>query len=284
MSSKLKAASVSISVNVVLLFSKIIVAILTGSIGLIAESAHSLFDLLASFLAYLGIKKAEQPSDDKHHFGHHKFENLSSMLQALLITGTSFIVIWESYHKFLKPTPVENSWLGILLMIITIPVTLLTSRYLSKMAKSSGGSQALEADSAHFFTDVLASVAVLIGLLLVHFGFGYGDPLSALIVGVIMLYISIHLLRTSFKVFMDYGPDAATLKQIEVIIIKDKRIRSYHNLKARMAGSQIFLEFHIRVEKKMHITTAHEISHQLKDRILRKIPQITHCTIHIEPD
>ena len=284
MSIKLKAAFTSILVNLSLLITKFIVALLTGSIGLVAESAHSLFDLIASLLAHAGIKKAEEPSDEEHHFGHQKFENLSSLLQALLITGTSFVVIWEAYRKFSHPTPVENSWIGIVLMIVTIPVTILTSKYLARIAKEAGGSSALEADSAHFTTDVMASVAVLLGLIMVHFGFGFADPLSALIVGLIMLYISAHLIIGSFRVFMDYSPDKSTIEKIEKIIAKEKRVKSFHNLKARFAGSYILLEFHIRVRKNMNVAEAHKISHVLKDKIIRKIPQIKHCTIHIEPD
>ena len=284
MSIKLKAATTSIIVNILLLITKIIVATITGSIGLIAEAAPSSFDLIASFLAYLGIKKAEEPSDEGHHYGHQKFENLSSLLQALLITGTSFIIIWESYQKFLNPTPIKNSWIGIILMIITIPVTLLTSRYLSKIAKEAGGSQALEADSAHFTTDMMGSIAVLIGLITVHFGFNLGDPIAALIVGFIMLYISIHLMIDSFKVFLDYSPDKKTVMKIEKIIKSEKRVKSYHKLKGRLAGSQVFIEFHIHVAKNMNVKEAHEISHLLKDKIMKKMPQIKHCTIHIEPD
>jgi len=96
---KLKAASVSVCVNITLLLSKIFVAIITGSVGLLAESVHSSFDLIASMLAYAGIKKAEEPDDYTHLYGHEKYENLSSLLQAFIITGTSFIVMWEAYHK-----------------------------------------------------------------------------------------------------------------------------------------------------------------------------------------
>jgi cation diffusion facilitator family transporter len=284
MSSKLKAASVSILVNVVLLISKIIVATLTGSIGLIAESAHSLFDLIASGLAYFGIKKAEQPSDSRHHYGHHKFENLSSLLQALLITGTACIVIFESYQKLLSPHVIENSEIGIILMIITIPVTFFTSRYLAKIAKKTGGSQALEADSAHFTTDVLGSIAVLLGLLIAKLGYTIGDPLAAMVVGLIMIYISIKLIKDSFVVFMDYSPDEATMKKINKAVKANKDIVNFHNLKARMAGNQIFVDLHIRLKKNMPVEKAHAISHELKRSIMKKVPQVNNVTIHIEPD
>jgi cation diffusion facilitator family transporter len=284
---KLRAASVSIGINIALLLSKIIAAIITGSVGLLAEAIHSSFDLIASVLAFIGIKKAEEPDDLNHHYGHEKFENLSSLLQALIITGTSFIVMWEAYHKFKNPTPVENSMIGIILMAVTIPITYLTARYLSKIAKAEGGSQALEADSSHFTTDVLGSIAVLLGLLMVKFGMGWGDALAAFIVGLIMLYISIELGIHSFYVFMDFSPDKSKIAKIKRVLDssrKKKMIMSYHKLKARMAGSKILLEFHILVPKKLDIATAHQISADIKRAIKKAVPEVKEATIHIEPD
>ena len=284
---KLKAASISVGINITLLLSKIFVAIITGSVGLLAEAIHSSFDLIASVLAFIGIRKAEEPDDNTHHYGHEKFENLSSLLQALLITGTSFIVMWEAYHKFKNPTPVENSTIGIILMVVTIPITYLTARYLSRIAKEEGGSQALEADSAHFTTDVLGSIAVLVGLLMVQFGMPWGDALAAFIVGLIMLYISIELGIHSFYVFMDFSPDKTKIAKIKRVLDssrKKKMITSYHKLKARMAGSKILLEFHILVPKKLDITSAHQISSDIKRAIKKAVPEVKEATIHIEPD
>ncbi len=287
MSNKLKAATTSIIVNVLLLISKAILAVLTGSIGLLAESAHSLFDLLASFLAYLGIKKADQPEDNRHHYGHEKFETLSSFLQALLITGTAFIVMWEAYSKILHPSPVENSEWGIILMIISIPVTYFTAKYLSKVAEKEGGSHALEADSAHFTTDVLSSIAVLIGLLLVKFGLPYGDPIAAFIVGMIMFYISIKLGIRSYHVFMDASPDDMQMKKIIKVLdttVKNKKITRYHKLKARMIGSKILLDVHIHVPNKLSIVQAHKIATDIKKNLKKAVPELKDATIHEEPD
>ncbi len=287
MSNKLKAASVSIFINLVLLAGKIAVAVFTGSIGLIAESAHSLFDLLASVLAFLGIKKAEEPDDLDHHYGHEKFETLSSFLQALLITGTSFIVIWEAYQKFIHPTPVHNSEWGMIIMLISILVAYSTSRYLNKVAKKEGGSHALEADSAHFATDVMGSIAVLVGLLMVKLGMPFGDPLAAFAVGIIMLYISIELGLKSFYVFLDFSPGRDKIHAIESVLesaVKSRKITRYHKLRARMAGSRIFLEFHIHVPKRLSIVKAHRISSEIKSEIKKSVEGIKDVTIHIEPD
>ncbi len=283
MGKKLGAAAMSMGVNTALLISKIAAAFITGSIGLYAESAHSFFDLLASFLAYLGIRKAEEPEDRTHHFGHEKFENLSSMLQALLITGTACVVIFEAYQKFSEPGKVEFSEAGILLMLISIPVTYFTSRYLGDVAKKEGSS-ALEADSAHFTTDVISSVAVLAGLVAVRFGFQQGDPLAAVVVGIVMLYISVELLLHSFYVFMDFSPDKATMARIKGVMVAEKRITRFHKLRARIAGSRILVDAHIHLPRGMPVETAHTIAHEIESSILREVPRVKEVNIHIEPD
>jgi cation diffusion facilitator family transporter len=283
MGQKLGAAGLSMGVNAALLISKIIVAFITGSIGLYAESAHSLFDFLASVLAYLGIKKAGEPEDHSHHFGHEKFENLSSMLQALLITGTACIVMFEAFQKFSAPGRIESSEIGIALMLISIPVTFLTSRYLGEIARKEGSS-ALEADSAHFTTDVISSVSVLLGLVMVKMGYSIGDPLAAFAVGLIMFYISIQLLLHSFFVFMDFSPDKRIMDKIRDIMESEKRIRRFHKLRARIAGSRILVDVHIHVPHLMPVETAHMISHELERRIIREVPQVKEVSIHIEPD
>ena len=283
MAGKLGAATLSIVVNLGLLISKFIVAFITGSIGLYAESAHSLFDLLASVLAYLGIMKADEPSDQTHHFGHEKFENLSSLLQALLIMVTSFIVIYEAYGKFTKPAEVNEPLLGIALMLVSIPVIYFTSRHLGKIAEREGSS-ALEANSAHYFTDVLSSIAVLAGLGMVGLGYKIGDPLGAVVVALIMFYISVELLHSSFVVFMDFSPDKGTMARINGVLATERRITRYHKLRARIAGSRILVDVHIHVPHGTPIEKAHAISHDIEREILRKVSAVKEVSIHIEPD
>ena len=283
MTGKLGAATLSIAVNMGLLVSKVVVALITGSIGLYAESAHSLFDLLASVLAYLGIRKAGEPSDQTHHFGHEKFENLSSLLQALLITATSLIIIYEAYGKFTNPVGVNEPALGIALMLVSIPVIYFTSRYLGKIAEREGSS-ALEANSAHYLTDVLSSIAVVAGLGMVKLGYAIGDPLGAVAVALIMLYISVELVYRSFIVFMDFSPDKRTMARINAVLATEKRITRYHKLRARIAGSRILVDVHIHVPHGTPIETAHAISHEIEARILREVPAVKEVSIHIEPD
>jgi len=284
MGGKLGAAKLSMAVNISLLATKIAAAFVTNSIGLYAESVHSLFDLVASVLAYLGVRKAEEPSDKNHHYGHEKFETLSSLLQALLITGTAFVILFEAWQRLSSPSEVGMSEVGIALMLISIPVAYLTSKRLSDVAKQEGGSQALEADSAHFTTDIISSAAVFLGLVLVRMGFSFGDPLAAFVVALVMLYISFELLKGSFVVFMDFSPDQPTMNLIEGVLITESRITRFHKLRARYAGSKILVDVHIHVPHHTGIKQAHAIAHDLKEKIIRAVPEVKEVNIHIEPD
>jgi cation diffusion facilitator family transporter len=282
MSSKLKAASASVFVNIGLLLSKVAGAIITGSVALIAECAHSLFDLFSSLLAFWGIKEAAKPSDEEHQFGHEKFESLSSMLQGLFITLTALFVIYEATDKLLHPHLVENSEIGVILMAISIPIALLTSRYLKKIANKEGGSHALEADSAHFTTDVQSSVSVLIGLVAVWLGFPLGDIIAAYAVSLIMLFVSYKIIKESYLVFMDYSPDKETMEKIKGVVESVKCI-TYHKLMARRAGNQIFVNLHIQVNKKMTVEQSHELCGKIKTKMKKEVPKIKEVSVHVEP-
>jgi len=278
---KLKAAGTSILVNCLLLISKMIAAALTGSIALLAETFHSLFDLVASFLAFWGIKRSEKMHDDCHPYGHEKFENLSSFLQSLLIAITALLVMKEAYEKIIDPRTIENPLLGIILMIVSIPVTYFTARYLSKIAKQSGGSSALDADSAHFTTDVIASIAVLTGLFFVKIGYPIGDSIAAMIVAASMIYISYHLIKDCYHVFMDHSPDKYVMdsikKELERMNVK------YHKLRARRAGSKVLLDFHRETDGNKTVAVAHKESNRIREHLMKSIPELKDVNIQIQP-
>jgi len=278
---KLKAAGTSISVNMGLFISKIFAAVLTGSIALLAETFHSLFDLVASLLAFWGIKHAEKTHDDCHLYGHEKFENLSSFLQSLLIAITAIFVMKEAYSKIMDPKTIENPLLGIILMVISIPVTYFTARYLSKIAKQSGGSSALDADSAHFTTDVIASVAVLIGLFFVKMGYQIGDGLAAIAVSIGMIYISYHLIKDCYHVFMDHSPDRCVMDSIKREL--EKMDVKYHKLRARRAGSKVLLDFHRETDGNKTVAEAHKESNKIREQMMKDLPELKDVNIQIQP-
>lgn len=160
-SKKLRAASFSIIVNAFLISMKAVVALITGSLAILAELAHSFFDIIASIFAYVGIKKAIEPADGSHLYGHEKFENLSSFAQTILIVVTSVLIVYEAINRIIVPKKLEATEIGLVVMLVIIGIDYFLSRYLHKSSKQYGSS-ALEADAYHFTTDLWGALAVII--------------------------------------------------------------------------------------------------------------------------
>jgi cation diffusion facilitator family transporter len=280
---KLHAASFSVGVNLLLIVLKLVVAFLTGSLAVLAELLHSVFDLLASVFAYLGIRKADEPADGTHHYGHEKFENLSSLAQTILIVVTSMLVIYEAVSRLSNPTVIESSELGVLVMIITIVVDYRLSKFLHK-ASQDHGSAALEADAYHFTTDLWGALAVIVGLIFVSLGYPVFDSIAAIVVALLMLRISYHLGAKSLHVLLDKSPPAEVVAKIEEVIRSTEGVRSFHKLRARQAGSRILIEVHIQVSSDMTVKESHLLSHEVKERLMKEVTSIKEATIHVEPD
>lgn len=281
-SRKLGAAKISIGINAVFIILKVAVGLISGSIGIIAESFHSLLDLIASVFAYMGIKKGDEPYDETHPYGHEKFENLSSIIQMMLIAVTAVVIIYEAAGKFQNPK-VEFEEYGIMLMIVTTVSAYRVSKYLHGIGEAEH-SHALEADAYHFTSDVWSSVAVMIGLALSRLGFPQADPLAAIVVGIIMLRLSYTTGIRMLNILLEHTADRGEVVKIEGIIGRDGRVVRFHKLRARYIGARIWVDVHIHLKKDISLKEAHKIAHELKDAIMGEMGKVKEVNIHLEPD
>ncbi|MGZ4932091.1 MAG: cation diffusion facilitator family transporter, partial [Halobacteriota archaeon] len=283
---KLRAAIVSILANVLLLSLKLVVGIVTGSLGILAEAAHSLLDLVASGFAYLGVKGASMPADEEHPYGHEKYENFSSLIQTVLLGITCVWIFYEAGQRLLTGFSLELGnalYYAMAIMIIAVITDLYVSRYLFRNARSFGSS-ALEADAYHFSTDVYSSAAVFAGLVAAKFGYILVDPLAAILVAVIMLGTSIRLGRKTTRILVDGAPPKEITTQIADVIRSDPHVTEYHDLRARQAGSSLFVDVSIHVNPDLSLEEAHGIAHELESAIKNRVPNVKESVIHIEPE
>lgn len=280
---KLSAAKVSIFANLALIVLKLSVAAYTGSLGILAEFAHSFFDFLASLLAYVGIRKAEAPADETHHYGHEKFENISSLLQTILIAVTSLAILWEASKKLSAGAhEVTAGWLGLAAMLIALGADYAVSRYLHRIAEKSG-SPALEADAYHFTTDIWSTLAVIAGLLFASLGFHIADIIAGVVVAFVMLYLSFKLGKKSFLVMTDKAPDPEAMERVVQILSSNPRIRGYHSLRGRVAGSMLFFDVSVHLPPRTPLEEAHSIAAEIEEKIKEKVPFTREVVVHIEP-
>ena len=280
---KIRAAFVSVAVNLFLILVKGGVGILAGSIGLIAEAVHSLTDLTASVLAVWGIRRAGQPPDVHHAFGHARYENLSSLLQMLIIGIASGILIYESILRIINGFTIDVEWWAFAVMGGSVVIDLTTSRYLDKAAGASGGSAALEADSFHFISDMWGAVAVIVGLIFARLGFKLADPIAAIAVAVVIGGTAIRSGIRTTGILMDQAPPRALLDRITEVASACPQVRDVRELRARVAGNRVLLDMAVGLDPGISVQEAHTIAHQVSAEIQRQVPQVMDAVVHAEP-
>jgi cation diffusion facilitator family transporter len=280
---KTKAAAFSIASNTALIILKIIAGLITGSVSLIAESIHSLMDLAAAIIAFFSVRLSDTPADKKHQFGHGKAENVSGVIEGILILVAAALIVKEAIEKITAGVHLEIVEVGIGVMAVAIVVNFFVSRYLYKISKATD-SLALEADAAHLSTDVLTMVGVFIGLIIVRItGWQQLDPIIAIIVALLIVKAAIDIIRKSFGGLMDVSLPDSEQKVIETCLLEHKdRIVDFHRLRTRKAGSQRQIDLHLVIPKTTHVDEAD----RLCDHLETDIEHLLHnaeVNIHVEP-
>lgn len=277
---KINVARLSIVSNSLLILLKAIVGIYTGSVSIISESIHSFMDLLAAIVAFFSVRMSGNPPDRRHPYGHGKIENLSGVIEALLIFVAAIWIIYEAIDKIRYPQPVDFIEWGALVMFISALVNIFVSRKLYKVAKETD-SIALEADALHLKTDVYTSLGVSIGLFLLWVtGIHILDPLIAILVALFILMEAFSLLKKALLPMID---EAWPQKELDTLKEElDSMYISYHDVRTRKAGSYRFLDIHISVPSTESVVESHELCDKIEKRLMITFPDIT-VSIHVEP-
>jgi cation diffusion facilitator family transporter len=280
MSQKTQIARLSILSNTLLIILKFIVGFISGSVSIISEAIHSVMDLIAAVIAFFSVKYSDDPPDKEHPYGHGKIENVSGVIEALLITVAAVWIIYEAFHKIIAPKPIENVEWGALVMVISAVTNFFVAQKLYKTAKETE-SVALKADGLHLMTDVYTSLGVALGLVSIWiFNIQILDPIVAILVALFILFKSFDMLKEAFLPLID-----TCLNEEEIQIINDsisKRSISFHKLKTRRAGSYRFAELHLELNENMSLKDAHSICDEIENEIQSKIKHLD-MTIHMEP-
>ncbi|HNX87402.1 MAG TPA: cation diffusion facilitator family transporter [Bacteroidales bacterium] len=282
MNKKVSVARLSVVSNTTLIVVKVIAGLLSGSVSIISEAIHSLMDLVASVVAFFSVRISDTPADENHPYGHGKFENISGVVEALLIFVAAFWIIYEAVKKIVHPEPVESIGIGLAVMILAAVVNTIVSRKLYRVARETG-SVALEADALHLKTDVYTSAGVAVGLALLWItDFHLIDPIIAIFVALLILRESFELFNRAYSPLLDSALPAKEVEQIAAIIRSHCTDRmSFHNLRSRKAGNFRYIDFHLNLDPSLTVGAAHAICDQIEEDIKQVIPQ-TEVTIHVE--
>lgn len=287
---KSNVAMLSVLSNASLMILKLVAGTLIGSVSVISEAIHSGMDLLAAIIAFFAVRKSGKPADEDHPFGHGKVENISGTVEAILIFIAACWIIFEAVRKLRNPEPMDDAWLGIAVMLISVVANIFVSMRLFKVGKETD-SVALIADAWHLRTDVYTSVGVFGGLVVIMAGgfvfpgadLRWVDPAAAIGVAILIIKAAYHLTVESARDLVDVGLPAEELEEVSKHIRAfSPTIRGFHHLCTRKAGACRFVEFHIRVDASMSVDESHRIADMITCSIKQHYPG-TAVTIHIEP-
>jgi len=282
---KSRAAGLSIASNALLIALKLAAGAITGSIAIITEAVHSTIDLVASVIAFFSVRKADEPADAEHPYGHEKVENLAAAIEGMLILVGAGVIVYEATHQLVEGAEVDRLGVGIAVMAFSVFANLAVSSVLSRQARAHE-SQALEGDAAHLRTDAMTSAGVLFGLALVQVtGNAAFDPITALVVAVAIVWAGFRILRRSSAVLVDEALPSIEMDRIEEAIATARTadVAGYHKLRARRAGSRRHIDLHVQYRSGTSLERAHELAHQMRASIEAEIPN-SEVLIHAEPE
>jgi cation diffusion facilitator family transporter len=285
--SKPAAAGVSIASNSALIALKLAAAAITGSVAILSEALHSMIDLVASVIAFVSVRKADEPADVEHPYGHEKVENVAATIEGMLIIVGAGVIVYEAVHRLAVGASVDNLGVGIAVIGFSAVANLSVSQFLSRQARRHD-SPALSGDAAHLGTDALTSFGVLLGLLLVQItGANAIDSAVALVVAGVIVIAGIRILRRSAAVLVDEAPPPEEMDRIEAAIARARadqpEVVGYHKLRARTTGRRRYIDLHLQFRSGTTLERAHELAHELRDAIESDLGN-AEVLIHVEPE
>jgi cation diffusion facilitator family transporter len=260
---------------------KLIVGLMTNSLGILSEAAHSGLDLIAAVMTYFAVSIADRPPDKEHQYGHTKAENLSAFLETLLLVLTCVWIISEAISRLIgKTTDVEANVWSFTVVIVAIIVDISRSRALKRMADKHN-SQALEADALHFASDVWSSLVVLGGLVLVSFGYIWVDAIAAIAVAILVLVVSFRLGRRTVDALMERVPEGLSERILSVIRGIDG-VEEIRSIRLRPSGSKVFVDAVVAVKRTTAFQDVHIVMDKIEDAVHTVNPDAD-VVVHAEP-
>jgi cation diffusion facilitator family transporter len=287
---KREAALSSVVAAVFLTTLKLAIGLMTGSLGILAEAAHSGLDLVAALVTFFAVRIADRPPDERYRYGYGKVENLSALIETLLLLITCVWIIYEAIQRlFFKPVEIEASIWAFGVMVVSIAVDVSRSRILYRAARKHN-SQALEADALHFSTDIWSSAVVLVGLGLVWLSerlgpewswLVKGDAVAALVVAVIVVYVSLQLGKRAVVVLLDVAPPGLA-ERIAAEAAQVPGVQSLGAVRLRQAGASVFVDLVVHVDRSVSLEEAHQVAEVVDGHVTEIVPR-GDVIVHVDP-
>jgi ferrous-iron efflux pump FieF len=277
------ASSASLVVAAVLVVIKVWAWFATGSISLLTSAVDALVDVAASLITFVGVRYAERPADRGHRYGHGKAEAVSALVQGILLAVAGIGLGGESMQRLMVPQPLNEVNLGIWIVIGSTVAALGLVAMQTYVVRRTG-STAIEADRAHYLTDVAVNVAVLVALVLERrMGWVRADAIGGLAISVYMLWNARGIVRHALTQLLDRELGSEDRARIERAVMDCHGVRGIHDLRTRHGGDRVFVEFHLEVDGEISVSKGHDIGDVAECAVERLFSQPADVVAHLEP-
>ena len=284
---KRRAALLSVGSAVLLVSLKTFLVVRTGSLGVLSEALHSSLDLIAAIITLLSVRLADQPADERHLYGHGKFENFSAFVETGLLALTALYIVYEAFARlFFRSVHIQPSLTAIFVLLVALLIDMTRARALTRVAKKYS-SEALEADALHFSTDVWSTIVVIAGIALVWAGemwhlpsLAYADALAGLAVAAVILWVGARLGKRTLDALLDVAPEGLQQEIARAVAGMDG-VLDVDRVRVRRAGNRHFVDATVSVARTASLEQVHALSDAIEKRIGEIVP--SDVMVHAEP-
>ena len=266
--------------NLAVAFAKIIYGNLTGSLSMSADGYHSLFDGTSNIIGLAGSFIASHPPDREHPYGHQKYETVASFFIALLLIFVGVEIFQSAFKRFLVPTRPEVTALSFLVVLGTMCINYLVTRYEYRQGESLR-SQVLIADSMHTKSDIYVSVSVIVSLVAIKLGFPIIDPIVSLMISVIIFMSGYRIIKESSRSLLDMS----RIEENEIcqMVMGIEGVQGCHKIRTRGSMGDIKVDMHLLLQSDMPLEDAHRVSHRVSKKLKEEYKDISDVVVHLEP-
>ena len=267
--------------NSVVALAKILYGYYTDSIAMTSDGFHSFFDGISNVVGLVGVWIASHPPDERHPYGHKKFETLFTIIIGVMIFSTCFQILRKVYVSFTDEHRTIVTTTSFIIMLITMGVNVFVMLYESRKGKQLGSSF-LVADAMHTKSDIFASVAVIVSLFLTRAGYPYADTIVGIIITFFIARIGYKILKEASDVLVD--SICLDSSSIECVVNNVDGVKGCHEIRTRGPVNAVYVDLHVLVDKDLSAESAHRIAERVEKGLKKEFPSIIDIIVHIEPE
>lgn len=278
------ASSITVATVMILVFAKTVAYIFSGSAAVLSSLVDSVSDVGMSVMTWLSIRWSLKPADEDHRHGHGKIEGVAALFQAAMLMGSAAFLMFVAANRLIEPEKMSDHLFALVLMVISLigswVMTVVQTR-----ANKDGESLALEADTAHYSTDIWVNVVVIAVVLLDYNGFApsWLDAVSTVAISVFFGYTAYNIAMKSLDMLMDREVSGEIKERIHALVTSPPDVKGIHDLRVTRSGIKMFVSFDMEVDSNLLLWSAHELAQEAEYRILKEFPK-AEILIHLDPE